>query len=204
MVRLSEAKLPFVIAGAHVRPLQVNSLMADALHGIKQAVDHLNELGRSTICLVNGPSFTATSQAKYEGYRLALALNELRFNPAQCVTGDFSIASGYEKTQRLLEANPSLDAIVYGDDFMAMGGIKALNEKLRRVPADVAVIGFHDYPIAEYTSPPLTTVRFDMASMGAMAAKRLVSLLTKPDDDAWFVQLPTSLVIRESSVPSSA
>lgn len=197
---LLESRIPFVVAGAHVRPLDVNCVMADYRDGIEQVVLHLAKQGRRRIGMVNGLAATTSSEEKYKGFRLGLSLCGLDFSPERVVSGDFTSEAGYIQTLRLLEQAPDLDAIVYADDNMALGGLHALREYGRRVPDQVAVTGFYNYDVARYTDPPLTSVAFDMRSMGAIAAQRLKMLIDNPDDSAWSVLLPTSLVIRHSTI----
>jgi DNA-binding LacI/PurR family transcriptional regulator len=197
--RLQRLGLPFVMVGSHANPLRTNYVMADVAGGIRQAVDHLAALGRQQIALVNGPPTTGTSPAKLDGYRLALATHDLPFRAAAVASGEFTPDSGYEQTIELIESIPTLDAVVYGDDRMAVGGLKALREAGRRVPQDVAVIGFGHLDIARYVTPTLTTVEFNLQAMGKKAARRLYDLLDDPDDYTWGIIEPTSLIVAEST-----
>lgn len=197
---LQEVGLPFVIAGSHVKPLHVNCVMADYAHGTEQAVTHLVGAGRRRVGLVNGPPTTTSNAEKLKGFRLALSLHSLVPMPSQVVVGeDFTSKSGYTKTLQLLAQVPDLDAIVYANDPMAMGGLCALKESGRRVPDDVAVTGFYDYELARFTDPPLTSVHIDLYLMGSIAARRLGMMLEEVDDQAWCVVVPTSVVVRGST-----
>jgi DNA-binding LacI/PurR family transcriptional regulator len=197
--RLLITGLPLVIAGSHAKPLFVNAVMADYGYGVKEAIAHLVERGHKRIGLVNGPPTTNTSHEKYLGYRLGLALNDLPYTPNHVVPADFTPEAGLSATQKLLARSPDIDAIVYSDDYAALGGLRALKLSGYRVPQDVAVVGFHDYEVARYTDPPLTTVRFDMTQMGAIAARRLVTMISENTENAWMTLIPTSLVVRETT-----
>jgi DNA-binding LacI/PurR family transcriptional regulator len=194
--------LPIVVAGAHLHSLKIDCVMADIRNGMEQAVTHLASTGRRRIGLVNGPATTRTSQEKYNGLFMALHLQGLEFNPAWVVSCDFRPEMSYQKTIELIKGHPDLDAIIFGDDAMAMGGIRALKESQRRIPEDVAVIGFHDYEIAQFTDPPLTSVHFDQRQVGQMAARRLMLLLEEPAEERqpWLILAPTQLVVRQSSL----
>lgn len=197
---LLKHKVPFVVAGSHLHPFQINAVMADVIQGARDAVAHLIAQGRRQIALVNGPSSTMTSVEKREGFQLALAQQGLSWRDEQhIVTSDFSAEGGFVQTQKLLSQFPQVDAILYADDTIALGGLRALREAGRRIPQDVAVIGFGDYPLAQYSHPLLSSVRFDMRQMGTIAAKRLCMLLDEPDEDAWLVRVPCELVVRQSS-----
>src|SRR5690606_39328284 len=103
--------------------------------------------------------------------RLSLHLHDLPYVPEQAVFSDFNAEAGHRDTLRLLEQCPDVDAILYGDDNMAMGGLRALKETGRRVPDDVAIVGFHGYEVGQYTDPPLPSAEFDMAMQIGRASR---------------------------------
>jgi len=197
---LLEEKTPFIAAGAHAYPLNVTSVMANYMQGMELAVEHLVELGHKRICLVNGPNTTNTSEEKYKGLRLSLSLHGLPYDPYQVTEGNwFDSEGGYVATLRLLAQSRQIDAIIYADDGMALGGLKALREARRLVPDDVAVIGFHNYEYAKYADPALTTIGFDMEMMGRLAAQRLIALMNGEQRDFHLMTVPTTLIVREST-----
>jgi DNA-binding LacI/PurR family transcriptional regulator len=197
---LRAAEVPFVVVAAPVRGVSVNYVSPNYGRGIEDAVAHLAGAGRRRIALVNGPATTETSAEKLRGYRAAVALRELPFDASQLVFADaFDPDSGFEATSRLLEQTPEVDAIVYALDDLAFGGLRCLRTAGRRVPQDVAVVGFMDYEIARFCEPPLTTVRADLAHIGAIAARRLVNMIERPDGDELHIYVPTELVIRDSA-----
>ncbi|MCD6289431.1 MAG: substrate-binding domain-containing protein, partial [Anaerolineae bacterium] len=196
---LLTTSVPFIVAGSHVRPLRASSVMGDYHHGMEQAVTHLIERGRRHIGLVNGPDTTTSSAEKFRGYRLALALHELPFEPAYVVSSEFSMEASYRQTLRLLEQAPHIDAIAFAEDHMAVGGLRALREMGRRVPDDVAITGFYDHEISLFTDPALTSVHFDIPLMGRVAAQQLCMMIQDPHGASWDVVLPTQLVVRDST-----
>lgn len=111
--------------------------------------------------------------------------------------GDLTRASGAELMRRLLVERPELDAVFAASDLMAIGALYALHEAGRRVPGDVAVVGFDDIDAAAYTIPPLTTVRGLMAEQAAAAVRLLLAHLTGSPVSSRV--LPTELVIRAST-----
>jgi DNA-binding LacI/PurR family transcriptional regulator len=113
--------------------------------------------------------------------------------------GDFSEASGTAAMRTLLEARPDLDAVFAASDLMAFGALRALAEAGRRVPEDVAVVGFDDAPVARQAVPPLTTVHQPIEEMGRQMAKLLVARIRREELDKPYVLLDTDLVERESA-----
>ena len=188
-----------MVAGSRLEGLAINAVMVDVAQGIRDAVSHLIARGRQRIGLVNGPSTTMTSPEKLEGLQLTLAQHGLSFDPASVVAADFNPESGYLQTQQLLATAPDVDAILYADDSIALGGLRALRESGRRVPDDVAIVGFGDYELVRYTDPQLSSVQFDMRLIGRIAARRLCMLLDEPDPDPWLMRVPATFIAREST-----
>ena len=130
---------------------------------------------------------------------MEFSLLGIPFKPQHIMSAHFSPEQGYLRTQELMANNPDLDAIIYADDMLAMGGARALQEAGRRVPTDVAITGFGNYEIARFAAPPLTSVHYDIFEMGKTAARRLKMLMDEPDDQNWLIKAPTMLKIRQSS-----
>ncbi|MEH0578397.1 LacI family DNA-binding transcriptional regulator [Streptomyces sp. B21-108] len=140
--------------------------------GARQAVQHLVSLGRQRIATVAGPYDQENSAAdRLAGYR-----DVLPGAPADLVErADYTRQGGAAAMAALLDRRPDLDAVFVASDFMASGALETLRERGRRVPDDVAVVGFDDLAsIAETTDPPLTTVRQDVKEMGRLMAQLLM------------------------------
>ncbi|HEU0295135.1 MAG TPA: LacI family DNA-binding transcriptional regulator [Anaerolineales bacterium] len=199
LTRLNELNIHFVIVGSHAHPLMLNNVMADVMDGTRQVVRHLIEKGRTKIGFVNGPSTTKTSEAKMDGIRLELEINNLPFETRAVIQSDFFPEAGYQSTQELLKRNLDLNAIIYADDMIAVGGMRSLIEAGLQIPQDIAISGFGNYDISKFTSPPLTTVNYDMHTMGKIAATRLYQLIQDGDSYPWEIRVPASLLIRASA-----
>ncbi|WP_093772687.1 LacI family DNA-binding transcriptional regulator [Streptomyces sp. yr375] len=167
--------------------------------GARQAVQHLVALGRQRIATVAGPYDQENSAAD----RLAGYHDVLLDAPADLVEkADYTRQGGADAMAVLLDRRPDLDAVFVASDLMASGALQTLRERGRRVPEDVAVVGFDDIvSIAESTDPPLTTVHQDVTEMG-----RLMAHLLMRDDGARdatpggsSVVVPTRLVRRGSA-----
>ncbi|MBZ0300308.1 MAG: LacI family transcriptional regulator [Anaerolineae bacterium] len=191
--------LPFVIAGSHVLPMEVNAVMANVRYGIQLAVDHLVAGGRRRIGLVNGPDLTTTSLEKLEGLICGLIRNSLPYLPEDVTAGYWNSESGYLRTLALLQERPDLDALIYSFDLMAIGGMRALREMGKRIPDDIAVVGCHNTDVVRYTDPPMTSIGFDMYRVGVLAAQRLLNLLDDPNQESTLTIVPSRLLIRGST-----
>ena len=112
------------------------------------------------------------------GYRRSLGAVGV-VDPGMIAYGDFSTMSGQHALLRLIDHRPGIDAVFAASDLMAAGALHALRRLGRRVPCDVAVIGFDDLPVAQQTDPRLTTVRQPLYEMGRTAAKTLLRRFVK-------------------------
>ena len=109
---------------------------------------------------------------RLEGWRQAMAAAGLEADAVE--HGDFTEGSGEEAARALLERHPDLDGLVVASDLMASGALRVLAGLGRRVPDDVAVVGFDDLGVAERTTPTLTTVRQPVEEMAALATRLLL------------------------------
>ncbi|KAB1986422.1 LacI family DNA-binding transcriptional regulator [Streptomyces triticiradicis] len=170
--------------------------------GARQAVRHLLGLGRTRIAHITGALDQTSAVDRLDGYRDVMA----DADPALVAQGDFTPAGGERAMRELLERRPDVDAVFVANDLSALGALRVLREHGRRVPEDVAVIGFDDMlPIAEQADPPLTTVRQEIEEMGRLMARLLIRGLGDgagaegPVPESSGVVLPTTVVRRASA-----
>ena len=195
--RLVREGLPCVIAGRH-DDAAVGAVDADNEGGARAAVAHLLERGRRVVGTVAGPSGMAVSADRHAGWKVALTEAGLRPARELVARGDFTRAGGAVAAAKLLDRSPDVDAVFAASDLMALGVLDVLRSRGRRVPDDVAVVGFDDSDLAASADPPLTSVRQPIEQMGREMAALLLAQL---DDGAepTSVVLPTELIPRASS-----
>ncbi len=196
--RLAKRGLPVVVIDDRGHHPEFPTVATTNVEGGRSATRHLIEQGRRKIAMVNGPVDFGCDRDRLEGYRLVLDEAGIRYDPRLVSNCDFTQAGGASATTRLLQANPQLDAVFAANDLMAFGVLEALRGAGRRVPDDVAVVGFDDVPAAALTHPPLTTVHQPLYEMGRTAAAMVMSGIQGADISGR-VELPTRLVIRGSS-----
>ena len=167
----------------------------DHVGGVRKAVEYLLAQGRRRIATVAGPQDMVAGRDRLRGYRSALAAADRR---AIVSVGDFTTRSGLDAMRQLLADEPDLDAVFVASDLMAHGALIALREAGRRVPEDVAVVGFDDIAMASYSEPPLTTVRQPIPEIGRTLARHMLALLAGEQVERETI-LPTELVVRESA-----
>lgn len=202
VLALSSSGKPFILVGRHPSNPRISYVDVENLEGARDAVAHLLRLGRKRIATITGSLNMIAGSDRQQGYLAALRARGVGVDSHLIVEGDFTEAGGYAAAQRLIPHRP--DSIFAASDIMALGALRALREAGRRVPDDVAVVGFDDMPFAARTEPPLTTVRQPIQRTGALAAETLIEMVSEPDDQPRRLVLPTELVIRASSQPEPA
>ncbi|MFI6034190.1 LacI family DNA-binding transcriptional regulator [Streptomyces sp. NPDC051315] len=196
---LADAGLPTVLLGRRSGDEQVTYVDADNAGGARAAVAHLVRGGRRTIAAITGPPGMYVARCRLRGYREALEQAGLDAGPSLVAEGDFSEASGRRAMAELIERHPGIDAVFAASDTMAAGALAVLRAAGRRVPDDVAVIGFDDFELAEHTDPPLTTVRQPLEEIGRTMVRLLLEEMEQPEVAWRHVILRTRLVLRESA-----
>lgn len=194
--RLLRDRIPFVIIGRYPRESAASYVDADNVRGSRMATAHLLRQGRQRMASITGPASMIAGLDRREGYQTALREADLPLEEKLIVAGDFTEASGYAAMQQLLPQEP--DAVFVANDLMAVGALRAIRQAGRRVPEDVALVGFDDAQVAAYADPPLTTVRQPVYELGSTAIDLLLRLLESDTQSPLRAILPTELVIRAS------
>lgn len=139
-------------------------------------------------------------QQRLLGYKKALSKAHITYDPYLLVyEHTFSLEESAHATKTLIEKEPAIDGIVYGSDTQAYGGMEALKELGKRIPGDVAVIGFDDMPFNRIMNPPLASIKQPMFEMGRQGAQMLLEAIKNKDFSHRTVQLKTELVLRQSA-----
>lgn len=190
---LRERGLPAVLGGRPIGPGQeISYVDIDNVGGARAAVEHLINSGRSKVATIAGLQDMGVGVDRLNGYQQAIGSAK-----PMVAFGDFGEASGTSAMRELLSQYPDIDGVFVASDLMAAGALRALRELGRRVPEDVAVVGFEDSPIAGQTDPPLTTVYQPVEQMGREMVRLLLARI-KGDDEGGHVLLDTHLVKRQS------
>ncbi len=187
--------LPVVVGGRPLHGEPTWYVDADNRGGARLATEHLIATGHSRIATITGQLDTRAGADRLRGFQEAMAVAGL--DNTWIEHGDFGEESGAQAAARLLSAHPDLDALFAASDNMAAGAMRMLKARGRSVPADIAVVGFDDLPIARHTDPPLTSVNQPIQALGHEMAKMLISLINGERPSALI--LPTRLTVRESA-----
>ena len=186
--------LPAVLINTRAGAGEHPSIHLDNAAGVRAVVDHLASLGRKRLVHIAGPADNIDAQEREAAFRAAIAAHGL---DGAVVAGDFEMESGEAAIVRLLSGGAAFDAVFAANDNMAIGALEALRAAGRRVPEEIAVVGFDDIPLASHLS--VTTVRVRIAELGERALQRLLDGFVKdsPGDE---LHAP-ELVIRSTTDP---
>lgn len=187
--------MPFVLIGRPETNPDITYVDTDNVAGGYLATDHLLKLGRRRVGIIGANENTAGDD-RSTGYYMALQDYGITADPTLIAFGNFSVQSGYEAMKLILPANP--DAVFVVSDTMALGALRAIREAGKRVPDDIAMIGFDDLPPALQADPPLTTISHPIEQLGVIAVNLLSQMLSANDVPPTHTILPASLVIRAS------
>jgi DNA-binding LacI/PurR family transcriptional regulator len=173
----------------------VPAVRVDHAGGGRAAARHLRAAGHDRIGVICGPPAPPRWQVRFQAFA-----DELGGLPEQrVVTAGWRPEDGHRGMLELLAAQPDLTAVFAGSDLIAMGALKALRERGRRVPADLAVIGFGDFQASAYLDPPLTTIAWPLKELATAAVELLLANVLDGGGQPRRLILPMPLVARASA-----
>jgi LacI family transcriptional regulator len=198
--KLAVQGVPVVIALGTYRPgMKVVQITVDDIEGFVTATSYLLDLGHDRIGMIMPPAEPNGESPRVTGFLRAHALRGKEVSPELLVPGGWHVKEGQDGAARLMQLAVPPTAIVAPNDMAAIGAITKLKELHRRVPEDVAVIGYDNIAIAEWYDPTLTTVDQPHYQMGQRAMQEMLKRLENPGDPGEVIQFETRLVIRHSS-----
>jgi LacI family transcriptional regulator len=194
----SRSEIPAVMWG---RPTNTESRLlhfdSDNVSGAASAIDHLVERGRRVIGTITGDMSIISARDRYEGYVWGLGRHSLRLDPSLVEAGDFSRSSGANAMLKLLHAHPELDAVFVANDEMAIGAWEVANASGRRVPEDVAIVGFDNASLPEWRDISLTSVSPSYEAIGDALVVGLTALMAGEPAESGLIA--THLVLGQTS-----
>ena len=194
---LVEMDAPFIVWGVPAPSSNYPSVSGDNFTGGKLATEHLIRIGRQRIGFIGGPAKDREVEYRYQGYLAALQESGRDVDQAMLSHGDYSFSSGAAAMEQLLLQAPSIDAVFVNSDMMGIAAINTIQATGRRVPDDLAVVGYDDLSIARYNNLPLTTIRQNIPLAGKLLADNLIQYLQT--GAVTHVTIPVELVVRTSA-----
>ncbi len=205
---LNVEKFPFVAFGRTGPESDFAYVEVDGAAGLRMATEHLLTLGHRKVAALARPKTLRVGKSRLDGYFDALRAAGIKALPKWIARGEETVSFGYDATRAWLQlpATEQPTAIVAYNDAMAVGAMRAVQERGLRVGEDIAITGFDDAPMVQYLTPPLTTIRQPIWQVGEQVISILIGLLQSPGDygtrqatAASQVMLTPRLIIRESS-----
>ena len=201
---LISSKIPLVTIEAapagHARSLVVQ---VDYRHGIDQAIQHLAHLGHCRIGFISGPMQHLTNKLRQDAFFESAHKIGLGPDDTPLFEGDHTFEAGVAAVHRFLGLKEPPTAILSSNDLMAVGVLRGLSERSMNVPKEMSVIGFDDIHLAEFSHPPLSTIRMPREDLAAAAFEGLMRLTqhTRPSAPEP-IRVKTQLVLRQSTGPN--
>jgi LacI family transcriptional regulator len=195
---LLEQGFPFVAFGRSDLDIDFPYVDVDGQAGVCDLTQHLIARGHRQIGYITAPLDFMFAQHRLQGYKEALADNNLPFDESMVVVGELTEESGYQAGRRLLLRDEKPSAIIACNDLMALGTISAAQGLNLVVGRDIAVAGFDDIPLAAHAHPPLTTVRQPIYEIGRRICRMLIQQLRGEVVEEEALLLEPELVVRSS------
>ena len=200
---LSRGDIPVVCVDRKTAA-EVDTVVSDNVRGARLATEHLLALGHRRIGFVGGLPEISTTRERLDGYREALAAEDVPFSSELTAEGDSRQDSGRVRTGRLLDLPDPPTALLTGNNLMTLGALQEIRERKLRIPDDVAIVGYDDMPWSSAFNPPLTAVDQPGYEMGRQAAEILMRRIEAPDTPPETVVLRPRLVVRGSCGATAA
>jgi len=190
----------FVVDADSSRPL-LNTVQIDYEHGIRQAVQHLAALGHERIAFIGGPQHLKTAAARKSAVKKCMEEIGLEHPPELFVDGDHTIEAGMHALSALVAIPDSPSAVLCSNDMTAIGVMRAAFDLGLNIPQDLSVVGFDDIRLAQFMTPPLTTVQMSQTEIAQLSFSALLDSLepTRHGNARQMYSMKTNLILRQST-----
>ncbi|MEX2271375.1 MAG: LacI family DNA-binding transcriptional regulator [Vicinamibacterales bacterium] len=196
---LSRRGVPMVFMDVGQVGPKMSHVAIDYGNGVRQAVDHLAELGHKRIAFISGPLQLHSARTRRQAFLEGMRAHGLLPEKKMIREGTHTAEGGREAMAGLLRLSKRPTAVVASNDWTAIGALNAIAAAGLRVPQDISLVGFDDIPLVSYTNPPLTTVRMSAADVGSVAFRALFGLISGERIEGDVYQIPTQLIARDST-----
>lgn len=169
----------------------------DNVDGAAHAAKHLAERGHRRLATITGQLDMAVGRDRLDGFERGV--RDAGLEPPVIVPADFTPESAIAATQRLLDEHPDVEGVFVASDRMALQAVRTITQSGRRVPQDLAVVGFGNTDAATEAHPALTTIRQPSVEMGHQLAETVLRLIRGEEDVPRHVIMPAKLIVRETT-----
>ena len=194
-----EAACPLLLLDYWSFDMSFNGIMINNSDSARVAVNYLIARNHTKIGYLKGKFRILGFEQRQSGYRSALRENGVELNPDYIVELSTTMNSAYLDMLDYLSNHPVLPTAYFADnDVIALGAMKALQEKGYRIPEDISIIGFDDLPFCDISSPRLTSLRVPKQEMGRIAVRKIIDMIRKEDEVRTKTQICTDFIERDS------
>lgn len=196
---LSRRGVPIVFMDVGQMGPRMSHVSIDYGNGIHQAVNHVVGLGHKHVAFISGPLGLHSARTRQQAFIEAMRLHGLVPDRRMTREGTHTAEGGKREMSALLRLSKRPTAVVASNDWTAIGALHAIQSEGLRVPEDISLVGFDDIPLVSYTTPALTTVRMSAVDVGSTAFQALFRMIGGEKVEGDVYQIPTKLVIRDST-----
>mgnify|MGYP001170023339 FL=1 len=196
---LKQQDIPVITIDRVLSNQAFSSISVKNRYGGQLATNHLIQVGCQRIGHLSGPENVVTAKDRFWGYRDQLK-NFDWFDQSWIVKVDFSIEGGYHGMKELFQRHPDIDGVFAANDLIAAGALKAAFEWGRKVPDDLAIVGFDGIDITELTIPRITTIQQPIYEIGKLAMEEVLRFINNSKATAKNYELDVKLIQRESTM----
>jgi len=194
---IKKMSIPLVLIGRNVEG--INCIYADPGEGSVLGVEYLLQQGHKRICFINAPSFFFSYQIRLNAICEMLREKHIEEGRVYIETSMHNNGEGgRDAIERAWKKQGPFDGVVAANDMMAMGVLRFCYQNHIQVPQDVSVAAYEDSVLCGYTSPSLTSVNINKELSGRLASEMMLRLVCEKSDKVEHIQVPLSLVVRES------
>ncbi len=197
-IRTLVKEVPVVLFDRTVNKIDVTCIGAEDYKGAFEVTRHLIESGRKRIVHLMGPKSVEIAQHRLKGYKTAIGKHKIPLDEELIVNCGFGTSKVKPALANLITNHVSFDAVFATNDDLAVEAILTLNEYGLRVPEDVSVAGFGNYPVAKIVRPSLTTVNHKPKQIGIEATTRLIDLI-EGNPTVLKKKIASELIVRDST-----
>ncbi|MGC6769174.1 LacI family DNA-binding transcriptional regulator [Enterococcus sp. LJL51] len=198
---VKQQNIPFVVLNRPLEDSDIINVLANDAEGVTEAIDYAIQLGHERIAYIGGKDDFRSSNERKQGLIISMKKNQLPINEDYFFKGDYSIESGFEEMQNILQLSPLPSLVFCANDDMAIGAMRAAAEQGYQVPKDISLIGFDDSKLVAYLNPPLTTVHKPVKKISRTGTELLLRMIDGEDISPKQYRVKTHLQVRQSVAP---
>lgn len=193
---IESSKIPIVMIERSSNGNRVSSIKFDNKEGITQALEYLTSLNHTKIAFIRGETKSEPAQERFQYYKEFMRKKDI-YNENLVYEGDYTLKEGYNLGLLISKYKQKPTAVLSSNDLMAIGLMKAFNEKDILIPDDISVIGYDNFEISKYTTPRLTTISQDFNLVATTAIKLILDMI-KNNADSQNIVITQNIIKRES------